>query len=83
MQEAPENPEYDPFGHSVAYCETRNGRTIRRRWVPWAQLLLEAFALEIMLCPKCEGRMQRIAVIQKPNVIAAILEFLRQKDQSR
>jgi hypothetical protein len=65
----------------VAYAETRNGRTIRRRWVPWAQLLLKVFSVDVMACPRCESRMQRIAVIQKPSVIAAILDCLSRKEE--
>ncbi len=80
VPEAPEIPEDDPCGHSVAYAETRNGRTIRRRWVPWAQLLLKVFAVDVMVCPRCDSRLQRIAVIQQPKVIAAILDCLSRKE---
>ena len=73
VPEPPEDPDQDPCGGSVAYRETRNGRTIRRRWVPWAQLLLKVFAVDAMVCPRCDGRMQRVAVIEQPRVIAAIL----------
>ena len=72
--------DLDPCGHNVAYSETRNGKTIRRRWVPWAQLLLKVFSVDVMVCPKFDGRMQRIAVIQQPNVIAAILDCLSRKE---
>jgi hypothetical protein len=64
----------------VAYSETRNGQTIRRRWVPWAMLLLRVFAIDVMACPRCDSRMQRIAVIQQPKVIAAILDCLGRKE---
>jgi len=82
VPEAPEDPEGDPCGHSVAYSETRKGQTIRRRWVPWATLLLRVFAIDVMACPRCDSRMQRIAVIQQPNVIAAILGCLSRKENS-
>ncbi len=65
----------------MASAENRNGRTIRRRWVPWAQLLLKVFSVDVMVCPRCDRRMQRIAVIQQPKVIAAILDCLRRKEQ--
>ena len=81
VPEAPEEAELDPCGHSVAYSEARNGRTIRRRWVPWAQLLLKVFSVDVMVCPRCDSRMQRIAVIQQPSVIAAILDCLSRKEQ--
>jgi len=81
VPEAPEEADLDPCGHSVAYSETRNGRTIRRRWVPWAQLLLKVFAVDVMVCSRCDSRMQRIAVIQQPSVITAILNCLSRKEQ--
>jgi hypothetical protein len=81
VPEAPEDPDQNPCGHSVAYTETRNGRTIRRRWVPWAQLLLKVFSIDVMACPRCDSRMQRIAVIQQPSVIATILDCLSRKEQ--
>ncbi len=81
VPEPPEEPEGDPCGQSVAYAETRNGRTIRHRWVPWAQLPLKVFSIEVMVYPECDSRMQRTAVIQQPSVITAILDCLRQKEQ--
>jgi len=74
VPEGPPEGEDDPCGHSVAYVETRNGKTIRRRWVPWATLLLKVFAIDVLACPKCDGRMQRIAWITDTKVIRAILE---------
>jgi hypothetical protein len=55
--------------------------TIRRRGVPWAQLLLKVFSVDVMACPRCDARMQRIVVIQQPDVIAAILDCLSRKEQ--
>jgi hypothetical protein len=81
VPEAPDDSELDHCGHSVAYTETRNGKTIRRRWVPWAQLLLKVFAIEVMACPRCDSRRQRSAVIQQPKVIAAILDCLSRKER--
>ena len=62
------------------HTETLNGWTFKRRWVPLAQLLLKVFSVDVMVCPKCDSRMQRIAVIQKPKVIAAILDCLSRKE---
>jgi len=50
------------------------------RLVPWATLLLRVFAIDVMVCPRCDSRMQRIAVIQQPKVIAAILDCLSRKE---
>ena len=80
VPEAPEEAGLNPYGHSVASAKTRNGKTIRRRWVPWGQLLLKVFSVDVMVCPHCESRMQRMAVIQQPSVIAAILDCLSRKE---
>lgn len=69
----------DPCGHSVAWEQTSTGRTIRRTWVPWATLLMRVFAIDVLECPKCASRMQRIAVIMRPDVIQAILACVRGK----
>ncbi len=82
VPEAPEKPDLDPYGHSVAYSETRNGRIIRWRWISRAQLLLKVFSVDVMVCPRYDIHMQRIAVIQQPSVIAADLDCLIRKEQS-
>jgi hypothetical protein len=70
----PQPPEDDErgCGRSVAWEETRQGKTIRRRWIPWAELLLKVFAVDVFDCPDCHSRMQRIAWITHPKVIRAI-----------
>ena len=60
--------------------ETRSGRTIRRRWIPWATLLLKVFAVDVFDCPQCHSRMQRIAWITQPRIINAILECVGRKE---
>ncbi len=55
----------DPCDHSVAWEQTSTGRTIRRTWVPWATLLMRVLAVDVLECPKCENRMQRIAVVTR------------------
>lgn len=46
---------------------------------PWATLLMQVFAIDVMECPKCASRMQRSAVIMRPDVIRAILSCARGK----
>lgn len=79
----PEAPEEEDrgCGHSVAYEETRSGKTIRRRWIPWAELLLKVFAVDVFDCPECHGRMQRIAWITEAKTIKAILECVERKER--
>lgn len=55
--------------------------TVRRASVPrcrmeWAKLMQRVFAIDVLQCPKCSSRMQRISFITQPRVIKAILEVV-------
>ena len=52
---------------------------LRKRVV--ATLLMKVFAVDVMACPRCDSRMLRIAVIQRPSVIEAILDCIKRKEQ--
>jgi hypothetical protein len=39
----------------------------------WASLMLLVFSLDVLACPRCHARMQKISVITQPAVIRAIL----------
>jgi len=47
-----------------------------RSW-SWAALMQRAFAIDVLACPSCGGRMRLIATIHDPAVIRRILEHLR------
>ncbi|MBW2281154.1 MAG: transposase [Deltaproteobacteria bacterium] len=42
----------------------------------WADLMRRVFAIDVLECPACGGRMRVIAAIEDPRVIRAILECL-------
>jgi hypothetical protein len=44
--------------------------------VPWAELLKKVFAVEVLSCPECSGRMERIAFIAEGAIARGILEHL-------
>jgi hypothetical protein len=50
--------------------------TIRPRRLAWADLLRRVFAVDILECPRCGGRMRLLAAIQPPDVTQAILDCL-------
>jgi hypothetical protein len=50
-------------------------RTPRTR-VPWAELLRKVFALDVLECPRCAGRLEVIAFIAEPGVAKRILDHL-------
>jgi hypothetical protein len=33
---------------------------------PWAQLLARTFAVDVLACPKCHGRMRLLAMVEDP-----------------
>jgi len=49
---------------------------LRTYRVPWAELLRKVFALDVLACPQCGGRMQIIAFIAQPKVARRILDHL-------
>ncbi len=44
--------------------------------VPWADLLRKVFAIEVLKCPRCAGRLELIAFISEPDVARRILDHL-------
>ena len=40
---------------------------------PWAELLARTFAVDVLTCPNCQGRMRLLAVIKEPANIARYL----------
>jgi hypothetical protein len=50
---------------------------IHARYYAWAELMQRAFAIDVLKCPHCGGRMKLIATIADPAVIRKILEHLK------
>ena len=48
----------------------------RRRSFSWAELLARVFLIDVLECPKCQGRMKVISTIEDPAVIRKILNHL-------
>ena len=44
-----------------------------RRRLGWAKLMQRVFEIDVLQCPKCKGRMQRIAFITERSVIRKML----------
>ena len=40
---------------------------------PWAELLARTFAVDVLTCPSCHGRMRLLAVIRDPAQVARYL----------
>jgi len=50
--------------------------TPRPRRLAWSELLRRVFAVDVLECPRCGGRMRLLAAIQPPDVTQAILDCL-------
>lgn len=57
--------------------DSNRGRYSRR--TPWAQLLQMVFSIDVLECPKCSCRMQRIAFLTQPGVIRRFLDSIAKR----
>ena len=48
----------------------------RRRRLDWASLLRRTYRVDVLQCPRCDGRMKVVAAISQPSVVAKILAHL-------
>jgi hypothetical protein len=49
---------------------------VRPKYVTWAALLERTFAIDVLACPECGGRLRLIATITDSSVIDKILTHL-------
>ena len=54
-------------------AEAPESRPSGRGWT-WAQLMRRAFALDVLACPACGGRLRLIALIFDPHAVRAFLD---------
>jgi hypothetical protein len=57
-----------------------HGRRCRRP-LPWAQLLMRVFFLDVLTCPRCATAMVVLALISDPPVVGKILRHLGLPDE--
>ena len=43
---------------------------------PWAELLARTFAVDVLACPRCQGRMRLLALVKGPASIARYLAMV-------
>jgi len=46
------------------------------RYRPWAELLKRTFGIDVLVCPKCRGRMKLVAMLTEPKSITRYLAAL-------
>jgi hypothetical protein len=66
---APKAPTEEPAAASAEPDRTGPAGGYR----PWAELLARTFAVDVLRCPSCQGRMRLLAVIKEPASIARYL----------
>jgi hypothetical protein len=56
--------------------ERERPRSTGARRLAWADLLRRVFAVDVLECPRCGGRMRPLATIHPPEATRGILECL-------
>jgi hypothetical protein len=59
----------------VAGAEDTKAKSGSRAW-SWAALMHRAFAIDVLACPHCGGRLRLVATLQDPAVIRKLLAHL-------
>jgi len=54
----------------------------RQARLSWSETLKRVFEIDVTVCPKCNGRMEQIAVIRDKAVARKILESIGERSQS-
>ena len=55
----------------------------RSRNYTWAELMRRVFAMDVLECPRCRGRLRILAAITSPTALRAILECMGTGSGSR
>ena len=74
--EPPEPPRSPAGAFQLEPPEPSPGRDTPRTRVPLADLLRKVFAVEVLECPRCAGRLEIIAFIAEASVARRILDHL-------
>lgn len=74
----PPVPTPSPSG-CILTSDTEKNRYGRR--TPWALLLQMVFGLDVLQCPRCSCRMQRIAFLTQPRVIHRFLDAITRQEK--
>ena len=57
--------------------DPEGGVCSRQKRMTWAQLSRRVFEIDVAQCPRCQARMQQVAVITNPNVIRRMLDCMQ------
>jgi hypothetical protein len=65
-----------PPSTRTGFCPSPDEPAARPRRLAWSELLRRVFAVDVLECPRCGGRMRLLAAVQPPDVTQAILDCL-------
>jgi hypothetical protein len=65
-----------PEGPAARSTPGESRRPSPRYRVPWAELQRKVFAIDVITCPRCQGRLEVIAFIAEPTIARRILDHL-------
>jgi hypothetical protein len=56
--------------------DTRGAKSSRAGAYQWAELMRRTFGLDVLACPRCDGRLRLVALIEQASVVQRILRHL-------
>jgi hypothetical protein len=68
-------PQTPAAAASVGAGQEEEGRP-RRRYRGWAELMMRSFAVDVLCCPRCSGRLRLVALMTEPKEIRRYLRAL-------
>ena len=68
-------PPPSPAAHTHQGETEAKQECLRQRRLTWAQLLMRVWAIDVLECPKCHSRLQRVQWATQPEQIKAALEL--------
>ncbi len=72
----PDNPEEASEPKATECARHSENRKPPQKNYRWAELLARTFAIDVLQCSRCHGRMKIIAAIESPDVAMKILDSL-------
>ena len=75
----PEPPKADAL---EVESEQAQRRPRRCRYRPWAELMMRTFALDVLCCPRCSGRLRLVALMTEPKEIRRYLRALGESTEA-
>jgi len=69
-------PEYPQAKQGAATDDDDKPLPKGSRYRPWAELLKRTFLIDVLCCPKCQGRMELIAMVTDPKSVTRFLRAL-------